>query len=165
MGMYDVAGWLALGGYYAIEDGLTNHSQKKKLKEVSAIINNLTDEAFEKKIRDEVGNASEDKFDEIWNRIEEFKRDYRHLIHEHLSTSYWLCVGKERFPFTHDSFCKQTNRKRLTKSDEKMIAMYRGWVVTLLMNTYKKYSVAEATRVAFRQVYGIGRDDWTIDFG
>ena len=165
MGFWDEAGWLAIGGYYAAEEGLGGHFQKKKLSDVDAIIRSLTDEALEQSIRNEVGNASEEKFDEIWNRIEEFKRDNPHLIRKHIWSSYWGHVGKERFPFTYERFCLQSNKKKLTKSDEKMLATYRGWVVTLLMNTYGKYSVVEATRIAFRQVYGAGKDGWTREFG
>nr|DAX24618.1 MAG TPA: hypothetical protein [Caudoviricetes sp.] len=165
MGFWDEAGWFAIGSYYAAEDGLNEYTQKKKLNDAWLIVSSLSDSVLEQEIRNDVGNASDEKFNEIWCRIEEFKRDNPHLIHKHIESSYWGYVGKERFPFTHGQFCLQSNKKKITKADEKMIATYRGWVVTLLMNICGKYSVAEATRVAFRQVYGDGRDSWTREFG
>lgn len=165
MSFFDEMGWLAIGGYYATEEGLSGHFQQKKLDEANTIIRSLSDEALEQKIQKEIGNASEEKFNEIWRRIEDFKRDNPHLIRRHLWSSYWNYVGKERFPFTHERFCLQIGKKRLTKADEKILATYRGWTVTLLMNTYGKYSVVEATRVTFRQVFGVGKDGWTREFG
>ena len=165
MSFFEETGWLAIGGYFAAEAGLSEHFQKKKINEVSAIVNSLSDEVLERKVREEIGSASGEKYNEIWGRIEEFKRDNPHLIQKHLWSSYWNHVGKERFPFTYESFCTQAGKNRLTKTDEKMLATYRGWTVTLLMNTYGKYSVVEATRVAFRQVFGVGKDSWTREFG
>ena len=47
MSLFDELGWLAIGGYYAAEAGLSERFQKKKINEVSAIVNELTDEALE----------------------------------------------------------------------------------------------------------------------
>lgn len=165
MAFWDEVGWLAIGSYHVFGESIADYSQKKKINEVSSIIKSLIDEEFEQKLRDEISDASPDKFNEVWCRIEEYKRDNPHLLQKHNSTSYWSYVGKERFPFTRDKFCLVAGKNKLTKADEKMLSTYRGWTITLLMSTYGKYSVAEATRIAFRQVFGVGKDSWTREFG
>lgn len=165
MPFWDDVGWITTGGYRAFESGVAANFQKKKSEKVSSIVRSLTDEDFERKLREEIYSASPEKFNETWCRIEEFKRDNLHLTKKHLSTSYWMHVGKERFPFTRSMMCVMLNKNKLSKSDEKILSMYRGWTITLLMNTYGKYSIMEATRIAFRQVYGAGSDVWTREFG
>lgn len=165
MGLWDNVGWLTVGAYNAVSSGQGERIQKQQVSQVEAIIQCLTDKAFEEKLKCEIADADGEKFNEIWCRIEEFKRDNPHLIQKHLASSYWFHVGKERFPFTYTQFLLQTGKQRLTKSDEKLLGTYRGWTLTLLMNTYGKYSTMEATRIAFRQVFGAGRDSWTREFG
>lgn len=87
MGFWDEAGWFAIGSYYAAEDGLNEYTQKKKLNDAWLIVSSLSDSVLEQEIRNDVGNASDEKFNEIWCRIEEFKRDNPHLIHKHIQAS------------------------------------------------------------------------------
>lgn len=165
VGIKDVSGWIAISGYHALEDNLNSYGRKKELKTVDAIISSLIDEPLERQIREIVYGASREDYEQIWKKIEEFKRDNPHLYRNHLWSSYWGHVGKWRFPFTYDIYCEQARKKHLTKSDEKMLATYRGWTITLLMNTHGRYSKMEATRVAYHQVYGQGAGDWTREFG
>lgn len=165
MGFWDDIGWISVGGYHAAKDAFDSRVTGGKAEEISEIVSDLSDTELEKKVRDEVCSASGEQYNEIWKRIEIFKRDNPHLVRKHIAFSYWGHVGKERFPFTYGEYCRMLGKKRLTKSDEKMLAMYRGWVVTLLMNTYDAYSVMESTRIAFHRVCGPGKASWTMEFG
>lgn len=160
----DGIGWAAVGGYYALENALKSHSDNAKIRDAERLINVMSDRALEDKIRNEISRVGDEKFDEIWRYIERFKRENPHIANPHGNDSYWKLVGKERFPFTNVQFAKQAC-KVPNKSEKEMVRTYFGWTITLLMNTQNKYSVMEATRIAFRDIFGNESWSWTREYG
>lgn len=166
MSLWNDAGWLLVGGYHAIENSMSTTAAKRDMLKINSIAAALTDKELEEQVRSTVYNATTDEdFIKIWKRIEEFKRDNPHMVTKHKLTSFWGPVGKTRFPFTRARYCADIGKSRLTKADERMLATYRGWTITLLMNTYGKYSREEAFRVAVREVYGTGHPLYTTEYG
>lgn len=165
MAFWSDVSWLAIGGYNAI----TNYSEHKQTSQavgtIQTIIRSLTDPDIESLVRAMVYGADEGKFLEVWENIESFKRENFYLLIPYIGSSYWGYVGKERFPFTRDRLLNAINKKKLSRADEKMLATYRGWTITLIMNMYGKRSEMEATRIAYNQVYGGGSGSWTMEYG
>ena len=164
MSKWDDAGWIAIGSYNALDAALAERRNITALNKVEAIIATLNDPELEKRVADGVYNADREDFVAIWTRIEVFKRDNPHITAKHL-WSYWLCVGEERFPFTYYAyFALCPHKKKLNADDNKMLGLYRGRTITLLMNTYGGYSKMEATRMAYKQVHD-SNAEWTRELG
>lgn len=165
MEFWENASWASMGAYYTIDAGLRSRRSKAEMKQIERIKNALTDVELEDKIRTLIYHTrDQESFVKIWEEIEEYKRDNYHKIIEHSGTSYWASVGKERYPFTEQQYLLETGKRKLSKEDMSVLAMYRGRVITLLMNTKGKYSLMEATRCAYLQVCG-DTASWTLQYG
>lgn len=135
-----------------------------KEKRVAAIIESLCDRSFEEKITREVNEADLNKEKEIYTRLELYLRDNPHLLAQHWFYSCWRGIGEWRPSISMEGMLLETQKKALTKADFEALAVTRGKVVTLLMNTYRKRSRMEATRVAYDIVYN-KTAPWTSRFG
>lgn len=162
MGFWDGAGWVAIGGYYLASDMICHHKKQLQGATIREQIESLTDEKLQRALTLEICSATEDDFERIWLRIENFKRECPHLLYNY-PMSYWQDVGKMRYWFTEDLYKQRFGRKKLTKSDLETIRMERGCTITLLMNTYGVHSNMEATRMVYKMHhldYG-----WTWELG
>lgn len=162
MGSLDGAGWAAIGGFYLVEDIIRKRKNQIRSATIRDSIKSLTNEELEKEIRNKVLSANEDDFEEIWTRIEDFKRECPHLL-RHFPKSYWGWVGKYRFIFPESLYMKRYEKKKLTKEDKKTIDMNQRWTITLLINTYGFHSNMEATRMVYESMGDSA--GWTMEFG
>lgn len=167
MGLLENLGVCAFSSLVSGGHSVPPHHGVQALQEQEAIINNLVDKALEEKVKLEVNNATPEQAKEIWDRLEYFKRDNPHFLHQFWYTSYWQDVGNVRYPITFLDYFKMSGKRSMSKSDNDMYRMFRGRTVTLLMNTYEKYSTIEATRVAHSTLYGLGSGtaEWTRMLG
>lgn len=143
--------WLAIGAYNGAVNAINARSTTKLCNTIEAEARALSDDVLENKLRALVVSADDNVeiFYQIWDRIEEYKRDHPVVLFTHLD-SYWQNVGTERYPFALCEFVRITGKKNLSKADAEVRRLYQGRVVTLLMNTYEKFSYGEAIRYVNR---------------
>lgn len=163
MGLLENLGMCAFASLVADGHSVQAHHGEKALAREEAAVNSMVDKEFEKKIQSEVNKATPLEAKEIWDRIERFKRDDPHLLYAHWDSSYWRDVGNVRYPITYEDYFKESGKSSMSKSDQELYRMFRGRTVTLLLNTYEKYSTLEATRIAHKSLYGLGGGtaEWT----
>lgn len=167
MGLLENLGMCAFASLVADGHSVQAHHGEKALAREEVAINNLVDKVFEEKIKSEVNGATPQEAKEIWDHLERFKRDKPHLLFAHWDSSYWQDVGNVRYPITYQDYFKMSGKSSMSKSDQELYRMFRGRTITLLMNTYEKYSTIEATRVAHKSLYGLGGStaEWTRMIG
>ncbi len=160
MSIWTDIGYIAMGGYYAAEKYRTEKQILREVAEVEGMLRRLCDKELEKEVREKLYALDTAGAEETWDYLELFKRDKPHLLSLHSSTSFWHLVGVERYPLTLEEFEVISKRKNLSKEDEKCFNLSIGRVVTLLMNTYGKYSEAEALRT-----YDCTKFGFMIEYG
>ena len=115
-----------------------------------------TDPELEARLEADIENP--DKYDEIWDRLEEFKRTRgTQLVCEELDekplvldgyaiySSLWIkVVGVERRPFRDTN----GNLEGRNKNEEKMLDLYRYSALLCLMHTYNKKTMTQARKEA-----------------
>lgn len=165
MSIWNDAAWMTVGGYYAAQQASANRKVEVGLSKVDAIVASLIDKEMQAEIRKRVYDLDMAGAEETWVYLECFKRDNPHLLYEHWGLSHWESVGKVRFSITEEEFLVGKKRLHLTNEEKKVLAMSRGQVVTLLMNTYGRYSEMEAIRKAGLMIHGEGSASWTLEHG
>lgn len=159
----DISWWLT-GGYYGITEAIESHKYKNGLNESYYQVKALFNENLEREARELIYMADEhrEKFYEIWESIEAYKRANPHEIMYHIF-SFWNDVGTVRYPFTIYQYFVSTKKTSLNKSDYELINMYRYRTMTLLMNMRGGYGRYEACRKI-----GCARKEniaWTYQYG
>ncbi len=110
----------------------------------SRVKNYPTDKELQRKVSIMVYDAkTQEDHDRIWKIVEEFKRDNPHIVKLHEKTVCWNLVGEERFPINPYVYVMRTG-KRMKKDDHELLGIYQNRMISLLMNTYGKYSRSEA---------------------
>lgn len=135
-GVGDLFGILAGGAFVAREAGIEiceraeGEARSKLIKE---FVVEHTDAELEQKLTADVENPS--MYNDVWKRLEEFKRDNPLFCKKHTSQYDrfgWENVGKERLPFRDAKgtlIGKSQNEELILKSN-------RNIAVYLLMQTY-----------------------------
>lgn len=112
-------------------------------------IERYTDPELEKKIEQDILNP--DKYEEIWDRIERYKKEGGEVcewdMQKNPAYSYWnVLVGKSRRPFRDIN----GNLVAKTKADTARLEGNRSVACGLLMHTYGKMTMHNAKWVAMR---------------
>lgn len=110
-------------------------------------IERYTDPELEKKIEQDILNP--DKYEEIWDRIERYKKENGAIYLEDAKNPYspwnqYACIKRVPFRDSNGSI-KGKNR---TESD--LLEHYRSAAVVMLMHTHGKMSTHNAQKVAMR---------------
>lgn len=135
------ADWVALGGIGLLSE-LGQQSR-------SSHINNVADRQSKVASVLRCSDAEErqawrdvcdpDKQEEVWKRIETFKRSYPHLC---VGKPEWDFVGQNRLPINYDELGRRSKQK------DEIIRANREIAVGLLCRTYGKLSASAAASVA-----------------
>ena len=144
----DLFGILAGGAFVAreacIEIGEKAEGEERA-KQIKVFIAEHTDAELEQRLTADVENPS--MYEEVWKRLEEFKRDNPVFCKQHTSQYDrfgWANVGKERLNFRSEkgSLIGSSQNEELILKSNRNVAVY------LLMQTYGKMTVNAALEAA-----------------
>ena len=151
-------GWILKESYKELSAGVEADSRDRLMKK---FVEEHTDLELESRLLNDIENP--EKYNEVWSRIERFKRDNPFLIereirrirgdkgdrlHGYVPRSEWEYVGSTRLPFRTPSGalrCKGLERS-MTLEHNRIIALW------FLMISYGKLSSGRAEQIA-RNIY------------
>jgi hypothetical protein len=139
--------WLFAGGVFGASHKCRKYVSNSKEKRKGDLYHSLLiDQELERKLWRDV--CDQDKLDEVWNRIEQFKRD-NPVICAQDDTNHWGYVGKHRFRTTY------ARGERHAKKRDEELRIARSMTVDLLAMTYGKHSQSQASIISSRGYCGI----------